>query len=179
MLKKEFAAAVPLEAYIEAAATNQELWRAIQRRAAAPEDLVRRVERLPGEWRLLVLTEDWCGDGINSIPPLAALAEAADNLELRILDRDEHPALMDTHLTNGSRSIPVVIVLDGAWSERGWWGPRPAELQAWVLSEGKGMEPDARYREIRRWYARDGGRTTQEEVIDLLERAAAERRAAG
>lgn len=36
----------------------------------------------------------------------------APELELRVLRRDEHPEIMDEYLTNGSRSIPVVIVLD-------------------------------------------------------------------
>ena len=41
---------------------------------------------------------------------------------------------MDQYLTNGSRSIPIVIVLDDDFRELGHWGPRPAELQAWVMA---------------------------------------------
>jgi hypothetical protein len=53
-----------------------------------------------------VLSEDWCGDAVNSVPYLARLAELAPNLDLRVLARDENPDLMDAHLTRGSRSIP-------------------------------------------------------------------------
>jgi hypothetical protein len=35
------------------------------------------------------------------------------------------------------------------------------------------MASDDRYRETRRWYARDHGRTTLEEVVSMLERGAA------
>jgi hypothetical protein len=83
---------------------------------------------------------------------------------------------MDTHLTNGSRSIPVVMVLDEHYEERGWWGPRPRELQEWVLSEGLRLPVDERYRRVRSWYARDQGRTTLEEMVTLLESAAGEGR---
>ncbi len=80
---------------------------------------------------------------------------------------------MDAHLTGTSRSIPVVIVLDDQFQERGWWGPRPTVLQQWVLGEGHSLEKDARYREIRTWYARDKGRTTLEGVLAVMERSAA------
>src|SRR5690606_28194364 len=118
---------------------------------------------------LLVLNEDWCGDAVNTVPYVAALAEAVPGFELRIVGRDANPDLMDAHLTNGSRSIPVVIVLDEAYRELGWWGPRPRELQAWVLDEGLALPAEERYREIRKWYARDKGRTALAEIVALLE----------
>lgn len=64
---------------------------------------------------------------------LAKLAERASNLDLKILGRDSNPDLMDSHLTGGSRSIPVVILLDETFIERAWWGPRPRDLQEWAL----------------------------------------------
>jgi hypothetical protein len=63
------------------------------------------------------------------------------------------------------------MVLDDEFEEQGWWGPRPAMLQRWVLREGLLLPKEARYRRARRWYARDRGRTTIEEVLECLERA--------
>ena len=58
------------------------------------------------------------------MPVVACLARDAHNLDLRVLARDENLDIMDTHLTNGrSRSIPVVILLDEDFVEKGWWGP--------------------------------------------------------
>ena len=127
---------------------------------------------LGGAWHLLVLSEDWCGDAVNSVPVIARLAELAPNVDLRVLARDENLDLMDAHLSGTSRAIPVVIALDGEFNERGWWGSRPAPLQQWVTGPGKAMEKDARYREIRSWYARDKGRTTLEEVVGMMEKTA-------
>ncbi|MCC6432946.1 MAG: thioredoxin family protein, partial [Gemmatimonadaceae bacterium] len=110
-------------------------------------------------------------------PALAALAGASATLDLRILTRDENPDLMDAHLTGGTRSIPIVIVLDEAYHEVGWWGPRPAPLQSWVRSEGHALDKTARYREVRRWYARDRAQTTLTEILALLEGGAAARAA--
>jgi hypothetical protein len=103
---------------------------------------------------------------------VARLAQEA-GWDFRVFSRDENPDLMETHLTNGrSRSIPVVIVYDEAFREIGWWGPRPGDLQSWVLTEGLAMPSPERYKVVRRWYARDKGRTTLEELLGLLEQAA-------
>ena len=172
MLRDRFHAALRFSEFLEQAEKNAELWRDTYRLARVPAGAVERVSALPGHWHLLVLVEDWCGDAINTVPLLARLAELAPNLDLRIVGRDANPDLMDAHLTNGTRSIPVVIVLDEDFIERGWWGPRPTELQQWVIGEGKALEKVERYRHVRTWYARDRGRATTDELVDVIARAA-------
>ena len=157
--------------FLPTAEDNVDLWEQNYSRARIPQDLADRAAAAVGSWRLLVLNEDWCGDAANTVPVLAAFAEAVPNLDLRLLARDENLGLMDEHLTGTSRSIPVVMVLDGDGVERGWWGPRPADLQAWVMGDGQALEKDDRYREVRKWYVRDRGRTTVADVVRIIERA--------
>jgi Thioredoxin len=171
MLKERYAGATTFADFLAGVHTNAELWRAVAARAQVPPDLAARTAALRGEWHLLILSEDWCGDAVNTVPVVARLCEANPRLDCRLLARDANPDLMDTHLTNGSRSIPVVMVLDADYVEHGWWGPRPTELQRWVLTEGQALEKSERYRQVRGWYARDRGRTTLEEILALLERA--------
>jgi len=170
--RARFEHALHFAEFLERAQKHAQLWRDTYRLTRVPEELVARAAAVPGCWHVLVMVEDWCGDAVNTVPHLARLAERAPNLDLRVVGRDDDPDLMDAHLTNGSRSIPVVIALDAAFVEHGWWGPRPNELQSWVLSVGKTMEKDERYRHVRTWYARDRGRTTLDEVVSMLERAA-------
>jgi len=171
-LAEQFEDAASWEQFLASVVELRELWLAVARRAAVPEEFAARVRAVPGRWKLLVLAEDWCGDAVNSLPYLAALERAAPNLELRLLGRDANPDLMDAHLTGTSRSIPVVMLLDEGYGEVAWWGPRPAELQAWFRAEGVHLERSERYWQMRQWYARDRGRSTLEEVIRLIERAA-------
>ena len=140
------------------------LWEGLYRLARVP-DWALAAER-GGSLRLLALAEDWCGDASNTLPVLARLAELAPGMELRLLRRDEHPELMNRYLTNGSRSIPIVIALDDQFREIGHWGPRPAALQQWVMAElARGRPKGELYPEIRKWYARDHGETTVREVL--------------
>jgi hypothetical protein len=176
-LRTRYAGGASFERFLTDVSANVELWQALARRTETPDSVVRDVESFEGQWHLLVLTEDWCGDAVNTLPVLAAISNRARNLELRILSRDANPDLMDAHLTGRSRSIPVVIVLDSQYVERAWWGPRPAPLQGWVVNAGRALTPEERYREVRRWYARDRGTTTLAELLATLRRAQAARAA--
>jgi hypothetical protein len=169
---QRFADAVDFETYIAAAQKNADLYRDLYRTAVLHPDLIERARRLPGTWHLLVLSEDWCGDAVNALPVLARWVDQVPSLDLRIIGREANPDLMDAHLTGESRSIPVVMVLDESFVERGWWGPRPGELQRWVLDVGLALDKSERYRLVRQWQARDRGRTTIGEVLARLESAA-------
>jgi hypothetical protein len=175
-LQDRFERAPRFAEFLAAAQQLAALWRDTYRVTRVPDEAVARVTAIPGKWHLLVLVEDWCGDAVNTVPYLERLAELSGNLDLRVLGRDANPDLMDAHLApSGARAIPVVIVLDESFAERGWWGSRPSELQAWMDEVGRTLEKDERYRHVRTWYARDRGRSTLDEVIRLIEGAAAAR----
>ena len=161
-----------------AASSHPELAAVAQRiraRAQVPEAIATRLAATGRRWHLLALSADWCADAVSVLPWVDALTAAVPTLALRILERDANLDLMDAHLTNGkSRSIPVVIVYDAEGVEVGWWGPRPRELQAWVMSpEAQAMPKEARFAEQRRWYTADQGRAILEELTALIEGAAA------
>jgi hypothetical protein len=83
-----------------------------------------------------------------------------------MLRRDEHPEVMDHYLTNGTRSIPIVLLLDQDFNEVRRWGPRPTVLQEWYLANRE-MPKDERYPIMRRWYARDRGESMLQEVLGM------------
>jgi hypothetical protein len=158
--------------FVDTAVQLKELWDNAVKRLEVPDEFGHTVAALPGQWHLLSLTEDWCLDAISSLTPIAKLTDQLTNLDLRVLSRDANLDIMDSHLTNGGRSIPIIILYDDTWTERAWWGPRPAELQTWVMTVGKTVESAEKYRHIRGWYARDKGQTVLREVTAMLVRVA-------
>lgn len=163
--------------YVRRVRKNRGLWSGVYRTARVPEWAIERMRGVGDGLRLLAIAEEWCGDASNTVPLFGRLAEAVPGLELRIVARDENPALMDRHLTNGSRSIPIVVALDETFQPVAVWGPRPAELQAFVLGEKRRGERPASeiYRDARRWYAQDAGATTLHELLDRVSAAVATR----
>lgn len=125
----------------------------------------------PTYW--LVLAEAWCGDVAQNLPVLAQMTDAAPNIELGILLRDEHLDVMDAYLTRGARSIPKLIALDSDTLEvLGQWGPRPAPVQQMVMEHKAAPEPKEPYSEfvkkVQLWYAKDKTLTLQNEILGLL-----------
>jgi len=156
---------------------KRDIWEANLRRAKVRPQEAARLAALPGPRRVLVLTEDWCGDAARSIPGLAAALDAVPGIELRCLDSDAHPEAIDGYLTHGGRAIPMVIVHDEQGRELGAWGPRPAPLQALLrerlATEGSPTDEETKatfYAPIMAWYSKDRGVTVLQEVLMLLER---------
>ncbi len=162
--------ALPYGQFVRESTEHCALWTGVYRTAQIPEWAVAQAAALGMRFRLVVIAEDWCGDATNTVPVLARWADVTPNVELRVLRRDQHPEVMDRYLTGQSRSIPVVIVLTEDMEELGWWGPRPQELQDWVLAQrAAGREKQELYPEIRRWYAKDKGHTTIRALLAVME----------
>ena len=120
----------------------------------------------------LVITEAWCGDGAQSIPYLAKLAELNPLITLRFLFRDEHPEVMDAYLTNGNRSIPKLVATSGDLQEELFtWGPKPQYLMellaAFKKNPGERTYP-ALLEEMHGWYAKNKHQDLEAELIPLL-----------
>lgn len=161
-----WAAAARWDSFLHPDMDKVGLWQGIYDRALIPEWAVAGFQASPVR-HLLVIAEDWCLDAASTVPVMARLAEAVPHLELRILARDTWPGVMDRYLTEGTRSIPVVILLDAEFRELGHWGPRPAALQAWVMEHRKTMPSPQRHAYTRQWYARDRGETTLRELLEV------------
>ena len=157
--------ALTFEAFLAVSTKHKGLWEGIYGITRLPPWAT--VPLAEGSHRkLLVIAEDWCGDASSTVPILAKLAATVPGYELRIILRDQHPSVMDQYLTNGSRSIPIVIVLDEEFRELGHWGPRPHELQAWVMANRPVVPKAELYPQVRQWYARDRGESTLREVME-------------
>ncbi len=134
--------------------------------------LVAQLARLPRPEQWLLLAEAWCGDTAHTLPVLARLAEAsAGQVQLRVLLRSDHPALMAAHQTNGGDSIPKLIRRDAATgADLGDWGPRPAEAQelAHRLHADKALHINQIVKTMNAWYEADNGQAVQRELLNLL-----------
>ena len=177
----EWDAAVPWDAYLASIQKKREVWDAQDRRVDLTEVARSRLENLPGARRVLMLSEDWCGDAARSLPAIAKALAASPGVEFRVLGTDDHPDPLSRNLTHGGRAIPLVLVQDEHGRHLGLWGPRPAPLQA--LLRARKLELDAAtsenmatwYAPIMGWYGKDKGRTTIDEVLMILERGGAAR----
>ena len=160
----------PMIHYTELNRQRMRKWDKITTLGAA---LVQKLADFPFPMTWLVLTEPWCGDAAQNLPPIARMTAANPDITLRLLLRDEHLDIMDAYLTGTSRSIPKLIALETATlRELGTWGPRPAAVQELVVAykkDPKGVPQPQFYEQIHAWYAHDRHQHLQQEFLERLE----------
>ncbi|MES2487895.1 MAG: thioredoxin family protein [Bacteroidota bacterium] len=162
------------EALTHYSTLNEVRMNRLDKTVTIPGELADRLAALKKEHILLVISEGWCGDAAQILPVINKLALANANLNLRIVLRDNNPELMDEYLTNGSRSIPkLVLVEKEGLHARASWGPRPHDA-ARLIFDYKAkfgvIDEDAKTA-LQKWYLHDKGHSTLHEIILLLENA--------
>ncbi|MDD7884580.1 thioredoxin family protein [Flavivirga sp. 57AJ16] len=119
----------------------------------------------------LVITESWCGDAAHIVPVLNKVSELNDNIDFRVVLRDENPELMDAFLTHGSKAIPKLIMLDNNTGKViGTYGPRPSEATNYVNRfKAKHGQLTPEFKEdLQHWYNANKGQNIIGDLIDIL-----------
>ena len=121
----------------------------------------------PQTW--LVITEGWCGDAAQNLPVINKIAALNENIDLKLVLRDEHLELMDLFLTNGGRAIPKLIALDKDNNVLNTWGPRPTVATKMVADyKAKHESLNAEFKEnLQVWYNKNKGQSLQDDFIKL------------
>lgn len=117
----------------------------------------------------IVITEPWCGDAAHSVSQISKLVEGNPNITLDIQLRDEEPFLINQYLTNGGKSIPVLVIRNEKGEDIAVWGPRPSKAQELFLQmKADGSAFEAIKEAIQKWYNEDKGEEIQIELKELL-----------
>lgn len=162
------------EALIEYTKLNYFRTTRVDKTMVVKHDVKEAIERINEKKHWILITEAWCGDAAQIVPIIGRLAELNKNIELSIVLRDENPELMDKYLTNGAKSIPILISLNDKLEEEWHWGPRPKPAQAMVIEnkETQALSYDELKKNVQLWYAEDKTNTTQNELLKKINQAA-------
>jgi hypothetical protein len=128
---------------------------------------------LPRTVHVVAIAEDWCGDVVRHVPVLQRLAEAAPNLKVRYVSRQQWPDMFARFLTNGGEAIPKFVFLSDAFVECGNWGPMAAGPRE-LIARGKACgDVAAARKKVHSLYEADGNRRqVVAELVHLVDIAA-------
>lgn len=160
------------EAMIDYTKMNVHRMNRLDKQVRLSDSLKETLQDVDDNWIWLVLTEAWCGDAAQNVPVLARMAEQNDHVDLRLILRDEHPDIMDEYLTNGGRSIPMLVCLEAeTLEELGTWGPRPGDAQEKAIRWKNDPEISTKEGAVRlhKWYADNRTEDIQAEFEELIE----------
>ena len=124
------------------------------------ESVISKFEKVDKKQTWLVISEGWCGDAAQNLPLINKLAETSENIDLKIVLRDENLELMSQFLTNGGQAIPKLIQLDNETNEViNTWGPRPSFATKMVVDYKKEHgKVDSEFKKgLQIWYNKNKG----------------------
>jgi thiol-disulfide isomerase/thioredoxin len=166
-----FESGMPFEEWLEAAESGQN--REAMQQALAGQELEPHIKALlsalPRPVYVVAIAEGWCGDVVRHAPVLQRLAQAAPNLKVRYITREQHKDVLVRFLTNGGEAIPKFIFLSSQFVECGNWGPMPAADRV-LVARGKACgDLGAARQKVASSYQMDmGRRIVVEELIALI-----------
>lgn len=133
------------------------------------EDLKAKLDGLKENQKWILITEPWCGDAAHIAPFIEKIAEYSPKIDLEIQLRDSENSEIENYLTDGSRSIPKLIVRNQEGEDLFTWGARPKGATGLVekqkSQEGTKEEKKA---ELQMWYNNDKGLGIQKELLELI-----------
>lgn len=119
--------------------------------------------------KILIISEAWCGDASATVPALVTFFKGHN--EVKIFLRDSDKSLINQYLTNGTESIPKVIILDKDFNVKNSWGPRPKygyELLMKHKADPGAYPKDNFYNDLQLYYAKNRGKDAVQEILELL-----------
>jgi hypothetical protein len=159
------------EAMLHYTKMNVQRMKRIDKRAQLTDSLIEQLDELDRPLVWLVITEAWCGDAAQNVPVIAKMATQNDNIDLKLILRDQNLEIMDNYLTNGGRSIPKLVCLDAeTLEELGSWGPRPevAQQMAMEWKNDPEVSKEDWAKNLHKWYARNRTEELQSEFEELI-----------
>jgi hypothetical protein len=134
-------------------------------------EILKTLQNLKSKQTWLVISEGWCGDAAQILPIIKLMADSSENIELKIVLRDENDNLMAQFLTNGSKSIPKLIILDENLEVINHWGPRPEAAKNLIIDykAQHGIVDEPAKIALQKWYLNDKGISTMKEIVAMLQ----------
>lgn len=134
------------------------------------DGLLRTVARIDTPQNWIAITEPWCGDAAHNIPFIEMVARENPLITLTYQLRDSEPFLIDQYLTNGTKSIPKLVIRNADGKDLGTWGPRPANCQEiYTRLTAERADFETVNIAIQKWYNANKGVDVQRELNELLE----------
>lgn len=132
-------------------------------------ETISTIQSITNKQTWVLITEPWCGDAAHNVPFIVKMAELNSNIQLVIQYRDGKNSEIDNYLTNGGKSIPILIIRNESDEDLFIWGPRPEACQLLFHNlKADNFTIDEQKIGLQQWYNENQGMAIQEEIISML-----------
>ena len=115
---EKFAQGMTTNQYIDIIKVNKDPFLQIHTGVEIPDNVLDYFNSLDQPVNLAVFTSDWCGDAMTTTPTILRLADASDNINLSVFNRDDELELTNSFLPeHRAGTVPVFVALDENMTE--------------------------------------------------------------
>jgi hypothetical protein len=134
-------------------------------------EVEKTLQNITSKQTWLIISEGWCGDAAQILPIIKLMSDASEKIDLKIVLRDENEVLMNQFLTNGSKSIPKLLILDENSNVINHWGPRPEAAKNLIINykTNHGIVDETAKIALQKWYLDDKGISIMKEIVGILQ----------
>ena len=150
---------------------NEKRMKRLDKQTSLSEETTTKTQTIQKDFTWLVLTESWCGDAAQTLPVINKFAEINPKIDLKVVSRDENEDLMNQFLTNGSKSIPKLIVIEKETKKvLSSWGPRSKVAAKLVIDykEKHGKLDEEFKKDLQYWYNDDKGKSIENDLVEFI-----------
>lgn len=150
---------------------NEKRMKRLDKQTSLSEETATKTQTIQKDFTWLVLTESWCGDAAQTLPVINKFAEINPKIDLKVVSRDENEDLMNQFLTNGSKSIPKLIVIEKETKKvLSSWGPRSKVAAKLVIDykEKHGKLDEEFKKDLQYWYNYDKGKSIENDLVEFI-----------
>lgn len=154
--------------YYSLGLTRMERWNKTFKLSEEQKSLLKNITP---DFQVLTISEGWCGDA-SQILPIVELIFQELGVEHKIVFRDENPELMDEFLTEGARSIPIIIGVDKEGNEIFRFGPRPSYGMELLKKNKENPEEYSTHqfhKDLQVFYNQDKGASIFNELLEKIQ----------
>lgn len=161
--RQKFEQALPYGPFLDRYAdsrSDQPRWQRVYEQVHLHEDQRTLLAGFTRRLNALCLVGAWCGDCVEQGPILQRIAEGSPRcIDLRFLDRDEHPDVQSELSICGGNRVPVAVFLSEDFHECARFGERTlstyrvmaANLTGAACPTGLGFDTDLRDAQLQDW----------------------------
>jgi thiol-disulfide isomerase/thioredoxin len=159
--KRHFEIAKDLDTYLnEGDPTHVSRWlESIKKTPDLSDEAKKRVQGYNRILNVLVYSGIWCGDCVRQVPTIKKISDiAGDLVNVKIIEREESPELMEELRLVGAHRVPVAVFLSEDFWEMARYGERTLSVYRAKAAREIGREfdagilsPKAREKELAEW----------------------------
>ncbi len=119
--------------------------------------------------QVYIIMENWCGSSAANVPYIAKILETIPNVSITITPRDANEDFMNAYLSNGKKSIPIVVAFDKLGNELFVWGSATQKQTTYASTlQAQNLPFPDFIAAMKLWFADNNATAIEEDFTDIL-----------